>query len=475
MSLTLDEVRQIRFRMTRRGEVGYQVGDVDTFIDKVELTFDEFEKERERLRREVESAGAAAVPQDAPAESGASDAALQEKDAEIERLRDEVRRLTESLDQGDAASAAQAAAESRIGELTAQNEQLSNKLEQVRGDYDKLRAQHASKKGVTLVKLAEARANAFPWNADPAYTPAKPAQLGVQSFDIDLAELVDYIDWGPFFQTWDLAGSYPKILQDDLVGETARELKSDAEVMLARMVAEQDTRPWVRAKAVFGLFPANAVGDDIEIYADETRAEVLMTWHGLRQQHERPAGKPHYCLADFVAGKDSGVADYVGAFAVTAGLDIEERLAAYERAHDDYHAIMLKALADRFAEAAAEWLHARVRKEFWAYAPAETLSCDELIKEAYRGIRPAPGYPACPDHTVKGPLFKLLDAPARTGMGLTDSFAMTPAAAVSGFYFAHPDAHYFAVSKIGRDQLEDWARRTGMTVAEAERWLAPLL
>ena len=235
---------------------------------------------------------------------------------------------------------------------------------EVAADYDKIRAQHAGKKGVTLVKLAEARANAFRWNADPAYTPAKPAQLGVQSFDIDLAELVDYIDWGPFFQTWDLAGSYPKILQDDLVGETARELKSDAEVMLARMVAEQDTRPWVRAKAVFGLFPANAVGDDIEIYADETRSEVLMTWHGLRQQHERPAGKPHYCLADFVAGKDSGVADYVGAFAVTAGLDIEERLAAYERAHDDYHAIMLKALADRFAEAAAEWLHARVRKEF---------------------------------------------------------------------------------------------------------------
>uniref|UniRef100_UPI00260957CD vitamin B12 dependent-methionine synthase activation domain-containing protein n=1 Tax=Zoogloea sp. TaxID=49181 RepID=UPI00260957CD len=346
---------------------------------------------------------------------------------------------------------------------------------EVAADYEKLRAQHASKKGVTLVKLSDARANAFKWDADPAYKPARPAQLGVQSFDIDLAELVDYIDWGPFFQTWDLAGSYPRILDDDIVGETARELKSDAEVMLARMVAEQDTRPWVRAKAVFGLFPANAVGDDIEIYADETRSEVLMSWHGLRQQHERPAGKPNYCLADFVAGKASGVADYIGAFAVTAGLDIEERLAAYERTHDDYHAIMLKALADRFAEAAAEWLHAKVRKEFWAYAPAETLSCDELIKEAYRGIRPAPGYPACPDHTVKGDLFKLLDAPARTGMGLTDSFAMTPAAAVSGFYFAHPDAHYFAVSKIGRDQLEDWAQRTGMTVAEAERWLAPLL
>ena len=226
---------------------------------------------------------------------------------------------------------------------------------------------------------------------------------------------------------------------------------------------------------MFGLFPANAVGDDIEIYADETRSEVLMSWHGLRQQHERPAGKPHYALADFVAPRDSGVADYVGAFAVTAGLDIEGRLAAYERSHDDYHAIMLKALADRFAEAAAEWLHARVRREYWAYAPAEALSNDELIREAYRGIRPAPGYPACPDHTVKGDLFRLLDAPAHAGMALTESFAMTPAAAVSGFYLAHPDSHYFAVSKIGRDPLEDWAARSGLSVAEAEKWLAPLL
>ncbi|WP_298624544.1 vitamin B12 dependent-methionine synthase activation domain-containing protein, partial [uncultured Zoogloea sp.] len=345
----------------------------------------------------------------------------------------------------------------------------------VAADYEKIRAQHAGKKGVAMVKLDAARANAFRWNLDPAYTPAKPAQLGVHAFDIDLAELVDFIDWGPFFQTWDLAGSYPKILDDEIVGETARELKSDAEVMLARMVAEQDTNPWIKARGVIGLFPANAVGDDIEIYADESRSNVLMTWHGLRQQHERPAGKPNYCLADFVAGKESGVADYVGAFAVTAGLGIEGRLAAYERTHDDYHAIMLKALADRFAEAAAEWLHTRVRKEFWGYSAAETFSTEELIKEAYQGIRPAPGYPACPDHTVKGDLFKLLDVPANTGMGLTESFAMTPAAAVSGFYFAHPDSHYFAVSKIGRDQLEDWAQRTGMTVAEAERWLAPLL
>ncbi len=346
---------------------------------------------------------------------------------------------------------------------------------EVAADYEKLRTQHAQKKGVTLVRLDEARANAFKWNGDPAYTPAVPAQTGIQSFDIDLAELVDFIDWGPFFQTWDLAGSYPKILDDEIVGETARELKSDAEVMLARMVAEQDTHPWVKARAVFGLFPANAVGDDIEFYADESRSQVLMTWHGLRQQHERPAGKPNYCLADFVATRESGVADYVGAFAVTGGLGIETRLAAFERTHDDYHAIMLKALADRFAEAAAEWLHAKVRREAWAYAAGEALSNDALIREAYRGIRPAPGYPACPDHTAKGGLFALLDVPARTGMGLTDSFAMTPAAAVSGFYLAHPDSHYFAVSKIGRDQLEDWARRTGMTVAAAERWLAPLL
>lgn len=346
---------------------------------------------------------------------------------------------------------------------------------EVAADYDKLRAQHAQKKGVAMVNLNQARANPFRWNADPTYVPPVPAQLGVQAFTIDLGELVDYIDWGPFFQTWDLAGSYPKILHDEIVGETARELKSDAEVMLARMVAEQDTNPWVQAKAVFGLFPANAVGDDIEIYADESRQEVLMTWHGLRQQHERPPGKPHYCLADFVASKESGVPDYIGAFAVTAGLGIEARLAAFERSHDDYHAIMLKALADRFAEACAEWLHARVRQEFWGYAASEALTSDELIKEAYRGIRPAPGYPACPDHTVKGDLFKLLDASARTGMQLTESYAMTPAAAVSGFYLAHPEAHYFAISKIGRDQLEDWARRTGMDVAEASRWLAPLL
>jgi 5-methyltetrahydrofolate--homocysteine methyltransferase len=239
--------------------------------------------------------------------------------------------------------------------------------------------------------------------------------------------------------------------------------------MLEQIIREQ----WITANAVFGLYPANAVGDDIELYADESRSEKLMAWHNLRQQHERPAGKPHYCLTDFVA--DKGTPDWVGVFAVSAGLGIEKKLAEFEATHDDYRAIMLKSLADRFAEACAEWLHAQVRRDYWGYAADEALGNDALIKEEYRGIRPAPGYPACPDHTAKGPLFALLDAPANAGMGITESFAMTPAAAVSGFFLAHPQAQYFAVSKIGRDQLEDWAKRAGFSVAEAERWLAPLL
>ena len=217
------------------------------------------------------------------------------------------------------------------------------------------------------------------------------------------------------------------------------------------------------------------MGGDIELYADESRDAPMMTWFGLRQQHERPAGKPHWCLADFVAPKASGVRDWCGAFAVTAGLGIEHKLAEFEAAHDDYRAIMLKSLADRLAEATAEWLHERVRKEYWGYAPDEALDNTALVKEQYRGIRPAPGYPACPDHTVKAAVFQLLDVPANTGMGLTESMAMTPAAAVSGFYFAHPESHYFAISKIGSDQVADWAKRTGMSLTEAERWLAPLL
>jgi 5-methyltetrahydrofolate--homocysteine methyltransferase len=341
----------------------------------------------------------------------------------------------------------------------------------VAADYEKIRVQHASKKGVPMVSLEAARANAYRWDSVAGYVPPVPAALGVHALEVPLGALVEFIDWGPFFQTWDLAGSFPKILEDAVVGETARNVFADGRAMLERVVAEK----WLIARAVFGLFPAASLGDDIAFYADEAHAAPLMVWHGLRQQHERPAGKPNYCLADFVAPRDSGVADYAGAFAVSAGFGIEAKLAEFEADHDDYHAIMLKSLADRLAEACAEWLHARVRREYWGYAASETLPNEALIREEYRGIRPAPGYPACPDHTAKGGLFALLDAPANTGMSLTESFAMSPAAAVSGFYLAHPESHYFAVSKIGRDQLADWARRAGMSEAEAARWLAPLL
>jgi 5-methyltetrahydrofolate--homocysteine methyltransferase len=343
-------------------------------------------------------------------------------------------------------------------------------VDEIAADYVRVRAQHANKKGVQLVSLDAARSNRFTWNNDPGYRPFPPNKPGLHVLrNIDLATLAAYSDWGPFYQTWDLAGSYPKILDDAVVGETARGVFADAKAMLTKIIAEK----WITANAVFGLYPANAVGDDIELYADELRSQKLMVWHSLRQQHERPSGKPHYCLTDFVA--DKGTPDWIGVFAVSAGLGIEKKLAEFEAAHDDYRAIMLKSLADRFAEACAEWLHAQVRRDYWGYAPDETLSNDALIKEEYRGIRPAPGYPACPDHTAKGPLFKLLDAPANAGMGITESFAMTPAAAVSGFFLAHPQAQYFAISKIGRDQLEDWAQRAGFSVTEAERWLAPLL
>jgi 5-methyltetrahydrofolate--homocysteine methyltransferase len=375
-----------------------------------------------------------------------------------------------------------------VGVVTALlSEEHSNKYKaDLAADYDKIRAQHANKKGVALVSMEAARANPFrtDWVAEPVaacsnahqagfcpYTPPEPGTTGVIALDVALEDLVPYIDWGPFFQTWDLAGRFPAILEDPVVGETARNVYDDARRMLAQLVAQQ----WVQAKAVFGIFPANALGDDIEFYEDESRHAPIMTWYGLRQQHERPAGKPHWCLADFVAPKDSGVKDWCGAFAVTAGIGIEHQLAEFEAAHDDYHAIMLKSLADRLAEACAEWLHERVRKEYWGYAADEALDNAALIKEAYRGIRPAPGYPACPDHTVKAALFQLLDVPANAGMGLTESMAMTPAASVAGFYFSHPESQYFAISKIGEDQLTDWAHRTGMSVEAARRWLAPLL
>jgi 5-methyltetrahydrofolate--homocysteine methyltransferase len=341
---------------------------------------------------------------------------------------------------------------------------------EVKSDYERIRQQHAAKKGTPLVTLAEARANAFPidW---ASYAPPQPTLSGRKLFrSYDLAEIARYIDWSPFFQTWDLTGSYPKILDDPVVGEAARNVFRDAQAMLERIIAEK----WLTANAVVGLYPANAVGDDIEIYADESRREPTMVVHCLRQQTKKAADRHNFCLADFVAPKASGVRDYLGAFAVTAGIGCDERVREFEAAHDDYSAIMVKALADRLAEALAELMHLRVRRELWGYARDEALDEAAMIAEAYRGIRPAPGYPACPDHTEKGPLFALLDAP-EAGITLTENYAMWPAAAVSGFYFAHPDAQYFAVGKIDRDQAEDYARRKQDDLAKTERWLAPAL
>ncbi|EYS92510.1 methionine synthase [Cupriavidus sp. SK-4] len=348
-------------------------------------------------------------------------------------------------------------------------------LDDLKTDYDRIRTQHANKKATPMVTLAQARANKTPidWSS---YVPPKPKFIGRRVFrNYDLAELANYIDWGPFFQTWDLAGKYPDILNDEIVGESARKVFSDGKAMLSRLIQGR----WLTANGVIALLPANTVNDDdIEIYTDETRSKVALTWHNLRQQSERPVvdgvRRPNRCLADFVAPKDSGIADYVGLFAVTAGLGVEKKEAQFEADHDDYSAIMLKALADRFAEGFAECLHERVRKDLWGYDAGEQLSNEQLIAESYRGIRPAPGYPACPEHTVKGPMFEFLDAP-EIGMGITESLAMTPAASVSGFYLAHPQSTYFTIGKIGQDQLDDMAARRHEDRATLERALAPNL
>jgi len=341
---------------------------------------------------------------------------------------------------------------------------------EVAADYDRIRSQHAAKKGPALIPLAKARANAF--KADwTRYIPPKPAFPGRREIKhVDLAELARYIDWGPFFQTWELSGPFPAILDDAIVGEAARNVFVEGQAMLKRIVEGR----WLTANGVIALLPANSVGDDIELYADESRTNVALAWRNLRQQNERPQGKPNYCLADFVAPKSSGVKDYAGAFAVTAGLGIEKKLSLFEAKKDDYSAIMLKALADRLAEACAEWLHMRVRREYWAYAKDERLDNAAMIREEYRGIRPAPGYPACPDHAVKAPLFELLGADS-IGMALTESYAMLPAASVSGFYLAHPEARYFAVGRIGEDQLRDMAARQRRDEAVISRELAPNL
>jgi len=346
---------------------------------------------------------------------------------------------------------------------------------EVNADYDKVRTQHANKKQVPLWPLAKARANKTPvdWSA---YQPAVPRALGRRVFkNFDLAELARYIDWGPFFQTWDLAGPYPAILTDEVVGVEASRVFADGQAMLKKIIEGR----WLTASGVMTLLPANSVNDDdIEFYTDDTRTEVAMTWYGLRQQTEKHVidgvTRPSRCLADFIAPKSSGIADYAGMFAVTAGQGIEKKEKAFIDALDDYSAILFKSLADRLAEAFAECLHHRVRTDLWCYAAGEALTSDDMVAEKYAGIRPAPGYPACPDHSAKTALFQQLQC-EEIGMSLTESLAMTPAASVSGFYIGHPDAVYFNVGKIGEDQLHDMAERRGMDEAKLARLLAPNL
>ena len=353
-------------------------------------------------------------------------------------------------------------------------ESLEPFVQELQADYDRVRQLHASKKPVALWPLARARANKAPidWQG---YQPPKPAFIGRREFrNFDLAELEPYIDWTPFFQTWDLAGKYPAILDDEVVGEEARKVFADAKTLLRRIIDNQ----WLTANGVLGFWPANTVhDDDIELYANESRRDVVLTWHGLRQQTEKQVVdgvmRPSRCLADFIAPKGVS-ADYIGAFAVTTGIGVDAQEQVFAATHDDYSAILLKALADRLAEAFAECLHQRVRTDLWGYARQEALTNDERIAEQYTGIRPAPGYPACPDHRIKQPLFALLQAES-IGMGLTESFAMTPAASVSGFYFSHPQSQYFNVGRIGQDQVQDLAQRSGAPLAEVQRTLAPNL
>ena len=374
------------------------------------------------------------------------------------------------------------------------DEQRPGLLAGVTKDYDALRERHAAKlNDRPVLRLDAARANRTPidWSR---YHPPRPRMLVRQSMDIsansrhpvhgpatqfvrtfrdyDLAELRPYIDWQPFFNSWEMKGRFPDILNNPASGPAARKLWDDAQTMLDTLIAER----WLSAAGVVGLFPASSVpGDDIEVYTDETRREVLTTLHHLRQQGEHRDGIPNRSMADFVAPKDTGLADHVGAFAVTAGLGSAEKVSEFKAAYDDYDAILLESLADRLAEAFAERMHQRVRTELWGYAPKETLDNAELIAEKYVGIRPAPGYPACPEHTEKATLWDLLAVKENTGIELTESMAMWPGAAVSGYYFSHPESRYFVVGRIGRDQVSDYARRKGWTMAEAERWLAPNL
>jgi 5-methyltetrahydrofolate--homocysteine methyltransferase len=343
----------------------------------------------------------------------------------------------------------------------------------IRQEYARIADAHARGEAAKQrLSLEDTRANALKLNWSGNYVPPRPSFIGSRVLeDYSIAELRDYIDWSPFFATWELVGKFPAILDDAKYGPAARSLFDDAQAMLERIASER----WLRASAVFGFWSANSDGDDILVYGDQARTRPLAVLHTLRQQLVRREGRANIALADFVAPHASGLADYIGAFMVTAGLGEDELAERFKRANDDYSAIMIKALADRLAEALAERLHQRVRREFWSYAPDEALTTTELIAEKYRGIRPAPGYPAQPDHSEKATLFALLDGERRIGVKLTESFAMWPGASVCGLYFSHPESHYFGVGKIERDQVEDYAARKGWTVAEAEKWLAPVL
>jgi len=371
-------------------------------------------------------------------------------------------------------------------------EQKPKLAAEVKKDYDAIRERHAQRHTQEkYLSLANARANKTPidWSG---YRPPRPHMLLQQDHhvgyqpgehsiasqfvkvfrDYPLAELREFIDWGPFFTTWELKGRYPDILNNPATSEAARKLWADAQAMMDRLIQEQ----WLAANGVIGLFPANSVDDDdIELYADESRTKVLTTLRNLRQQTEHRAGVPNRCLADFVAPKSTGLHDYVGAFAVTAGTGIEKKIAEFRKANDDYSAILLESLADRLAEAFAERLHQRVRKDLWGYAGDEHLDNNALIAESYKGIRPAPGYPACPEHSEKATLWSLLDPERNAGIKLTENFAMWPGAAVSGWYFSHPQSQYFVVGRINREQVADYARRKGWTLRQAEKWLAPNL
>ncbi|MGB3681236.1 MAG: methionine synthase, partial [Rubrobacteraceae bacterium] len=344
---------------------------------------------------------------------------------------------------------------------------------QIATEYEAARTKHAGRRSrskITSIEKARANGVKIDWNG---YTPPKPNELGVQTLeDYPLEEIRPYIDWTPFFHSWQLKGSYPKIFDDPEKGEEARKLFTESQTLLERMIEEK----WITANAVFGLFRAGRLpNDSVEVYTDGSRSEVLTNLHFLRQQKQKPPGRPNHSLADFIAPKETGLEDHIGLFAVTAGIGADEIARRFEDENDVYNAIMVKALADRFAEAFAELLHERVRKEFWGYATDENLDTESIIKEEYQGIRPAPGYPACPEHTEKRTLWELLDVEKNAGISLTESCAMNPGAAVSGYYFSHPESRYFGVSEIGRDQVKDYADRKGMSLQEAEKWLSPNL